>query len=31
MFEINTIIASIGLIMATVSFMTGLQLAKRDK
>lgn len=31
MFDINTIIASIGLIMATVSFMTGLQLAKRDK
>lgn len=31
MFEINIIIASIGLVLATVSFITGLQVVNRDK
>lgn len=29
--DINTIIASIGLVLATVSFITGLQVVNRDK
>lgn len=31
MFETNTIIASIGLVLATMSFISGLQVVKRDK
>lgn len=30
MFEINTIIASVGLVLATMSFISGLQVVKRD-
>ncbi len=30
-FDINTIVASIGLIMASMSFMTGLQTIKKDR
>lgn len=31
LFETYSVIASIGLVMATVSFMSGLQVVKRDK
>src|SRR3972149_5787938 len=29
--DFNTIVASVGLVMATMSFMTGLQTVKRDR
>lgn len=31
MFETNMIIASVGLVLATMSFISGLQVVKRDK
>ena len=30
-FDFNTIVASVGMVMATMSFMTGLQTIKRDR
>lgn len=30
-FDLNTIVASVGMVMATMSFMTGLQTVKRDR
>ena len=30
-FDFNTIVASVGMVMATMSFMTGLQTVKRDR
>jgi len=31
LFELYSVLASVGLVMATVSFMSGLQVVKRDK